>query len=89
MKQQLIKINATSSKGLEKMISTLWPGQKRTVTFRTAEFIRDSGMYTGNRFRDLQYGAIESEFVLNGNYYTLIWPDSCIGIAIQGGSDFE
>jgi len=59
-------------------------GQNLSVTYETAEFIRDSGMYTGNKFRNMQMWATEYEFSLNGNKYTLYWPDNGLILILQG-----
>ena len=82
-------INATSLISLEKTISTISAGEKKSATLKTAEFIRDSGLRTGLKFRNMQMWNTESEFLLNGEYYTLIWPDRNSGIMIQRGSSLS
>jgi len=81
-------INATSKESLSKMIEFLSPGQKTKITQATAEFIRDSGMYTGEKFRNMQMWTNEFEFAIGVDLYTLIWPDNNMGIMIQAGSSF-
>ncbi|MCL5460448.1 hypothetical protein M3M33_17550, partial [Loigolactobacillus coryniformis] len=71
---------------LEKRFSNISVGEKQVITLKTAEFIRDSELRTGLRFRNMQMWTTESEFLLNGEYYTLIWPDRNQGIMIQKGS---
>ena len=78
-------INTTKIEKLEKVLINLFPGQNIFITFKTAEFIRDSNLYTGKKFRNLMEWRNEIEFCINENLYTLIWPDSG-QIFIQGGS---
>jgi hypothetical protein len=82
-------INATSIPSLEKMLANIRVGEKQTITFKTAEFIRDSGLRTGLKFRNMQMWATESEFLLSGQYYTLIWPDTNKVIMVQKGSSLS
>lgn len=70
-----------------KAIEILNPGHAVSCTHITAKFIRDSGLYTGKKYRNLQMWETIFEFEINNNLYMLHWPDDEQGFRIQGGSD--